>query len=82
MPDRSPGCPTTSTTRPASRWPWPTSAGDLVFWGTTQTDWTTVYHTAIYVGGGRIVEATGDQVQLNSLYQWGTAELMPIGRHP
>ena len=27
------------------------SAGDLVFWGTSQTDWTSVYHTAIYVGG-------------------------------
>ena len=48
------------------------SAGDLVFWGTSQTDWTTVYHTAIYVGGDQIVEATGDHVQLNSLGQWGT----------
>ena len=44
----------------------PLSAGDLVFWGTSQTDWTTVYHTAIYVGGDQIVEATGDHVQLNS----------------
>jgi hypothetical protein len=57
-------------------------AGDLVFWGSDESDWTTVDHTAIYVGGGRIVEATGDQVQLNSLSQWGTAEVMPIGRHP
>jgi len=58
------------------------AAGDLVFWGTSQTDWTTVYHTAIYVGGGEIVEATGDQVQLNSLDQWGASDLMPGGRHP
>jgi cell wall-associated NlpC family hydrolase len=57
-------------------------AGDLVFWGTSQTDWTTVYHTAIYVGGGQIVEATGDQVQLNSLGQWGEGDLMPNGRRP
>ncbi|MGH9079315.1 MAG: C40 family peptidase [Acidimicrobiales bacterium] len=57
-------------------------AGDLIFWGYSQTDWTTVYHTAMYVGGNRIVEATGDHVQLNSLNQWGTGDLMPIGRRP
>ncbi len=57
-------------------------AGDLVFWGTSQTDWTTVYHTAIYVGGGEIVEATGDHVQLNTLGQWGQNDLMPNGRRP
>jgi hypothetical protein len=58
-------------------------AGDLVFWGSNVNDWTTVDHTAIYVGGGRIVEATGDVVQLNSLDQWGGSEaLMPMGRHP
>jgi NlpC/P60 family protein len=58
------------------------SAGDLVFWGSTSTDWTSVYHTGIYVGGERIVEATGDHVQLNSLDQWGLANLMPHGVHP
>ena len=57
-------------------------AGDLVFWGTSQTDWTSVYHAAMYVGGGRIVEATGDHVQLNSLTQWGTSDLMPHGVRP
>ena len=56
--------------------------GDLVFWGNSQTDWTSVYHTAIYVGGNRIVEATGDQVQLNSIDQWGLGDLMPNGRRP
>jgi cell wall-associated NlpC family hydrolase len=56
--------------------------GDLVFWGYTQTDWTSVYHTALYVGGNRIVESTGDHVQLNSLAQWGTDDLMPNGRRP
>jgi hypothetical protein len=57
-------------------------AGDLVFWGNSQTDWTTVYHTAIYVGGGQIVEATGDHVQLNTLGQWGSSDVMPNGRRP
>ena len=47
-------------------------AGDLVFWGSNTADWTTVYHTAIYVGGNRIVEATGDHVQLNSVEPVGS----------
>jgi cell wall-associated NlpC family hydrolase len=58
------------------------ATGDLVFWGNSQTDWTSVYHTAIYVGGDQIVEATGDHVQLNSLDQWGLSDLMPNGRRP
>jgi hypothetical protein len=41
-----------------------------------------VYHTAMYVGGDQIVEATGDHVQLNSLGQWGSGDLMPNGRRP
>jgi cell wall-associated NlpC family hydrolase len=58
------------------------SAGDLVFWGTSQTDWTTVYHTALYVGGDQIVESTDGGVQLNSLGQWGQGDIMPVGRRP
>ena len=58
------------------------SAGDLVFWGSSQTDWTSVYHAALSVGGNQIVEATGDHVQLNSLDQWGLSDLMPNGRRP
>ena len=57
-------------------------AGDLVFWGTNPNDWTTVYHTAIYVGGGRIVEATGNEVQLNTLDQWSMNQVMPFARRP
>ena len=57
-------------------------AGDLVFWGNNTTDWTTVYHTAIYVGGNRIVEATGNQVQLNTIDQWSMTDIMPNGRRP
>jgi hypothetical protein len=58
------------------------SAGDVVFWGTSQIDWTTVYHTALYVGGDQIVESTGGGVQLNSLGQWGQDDIMPVGRRP
>jgi hypothetical protein len=57
-------------------------AGDLVFWGYVQTDWSSVYHTALYVGGNRIVESTGDHVQLNALGQWGAGDVMPVGRRP
>jgi cell wall-associated NlpC family hydrolase len=58
------------------------AAGDLVFWGSSAADWTSVYHSAIYVGGNWIVESTGDHVQLNSIDQWGMSDLMPNGRHP
>ena len=54
------------------------SAGDLVFWGTSQTDWTTVYHTALYVGGDQIVESTDGGVQLNSLGQWGRHDIRRV----
>jgi cell wall-associated NlpC family hydrolase len=57
-------------------------AGDLVFWGYDLNDWSSVYHTGIYIGGGRIVESTGDHVQVNSLGQWGYNNLMPVGRRP
>ena len=57
-------------------------AGDLVFWGNNTSDWTTVYHTAIYVGGNRIVESTGDHVQLNTIDQWSMTDIMPNGRRP
>jgi hypothetical protein len=36
----------------------------------------------MYVGGGRIVESTGDHVQLNTLGQWGWSDLMPHGVRP
>jgi cell wall-associated NlpC family hydrolase len=53
-----------------------------VFWGDNTADWTTVYHTAIYVGANWIVEATGNVVQLNEIDQWGLGDLMPNGRRP
>jgi cell wall-associated NlpC family hydrolase len=57
-------------------------AGDLVFWGTSQTDGSSVYHTAIYVGGGQIIEAAGSDIHLARLGQWGGSNLMPHGMLP
>jgi ribosomal protein L24E len=57
-------------------------AGDLVFWGTSQTDGMSVYHVAIYVGGGQIVEASGPDIHLSPLGQWGEGDLMPHGMLP
>jgi cell wall-associated NlpC family hydrolase len=57
-------------------------SGDLVFWGTDQTNGESVYHTAIYVGGGHIVEAAGSNVHLADLGQWGQTQLMPHGMRP
>jgi hypothetical protein len=63
--------------------PWSSlQAGDLVFWGTNPTNWQSVYHTAIYVGGSQIVEAAGKVVQLNTLDQWGGSGLMGHGVRP
>jgi NlpC/P60 family len=57
-------------------------AGDLVFWGTSQTIGASVYHTAIYVGGGQIIQAAGTDVNLAPLGQWGHSQLMPHGMRP
>ncbi|HMD45746.1 MAG TPA: NlpC/P60 family protein, partial [Acidimicrobiales bacterium] len=57
-------------------------AGDLVFWGSNPSDWTSVDHTAIYIGADMIVQATGDHVQLGEMGQPGSSGLMPNGRRP
>ena len=47
--------------------------GDLVFWGSS-SDPSSIYHVALYVGGGRIIHAprTGEDVQETSMYYWIT----------
>jgi cell wall-associated NlpC family hydrolase len=58
-------------------------AGDLVFWGTEQTAWTTVYHVAVYIGGDQSVQAAGNDVQLDGLGTYSpTGNMMPNGRRP
>ena len=45
--------------------------GDLVFWGSSSSP-SSIYHVAIYVGGGQIVHAprTGRDVTQESMYYW------------
>ena len=46
--------------------------GDLVFWATTPSNPSTIYHVAIYLGGGKMVEApeSGSVVKVSSM-RWG-----------
>ena len=56
--------------------------GDLVFWGTSNAQ-SSVYHVAIYIGNGQVMEARtyGVPAQTRNLYAWGVGNLMPyIGR--
>jgi peptidoglycan DL-endopeptidase RipA len=43
--------------------------GDLVFWGET-ADYTSIYHVALYIGGGQVVQApqSGDVVRISSMW--------------
>ena len=43
--------------------------GDLVFWGET-ADHTSIYHVALYIGGGQVVQApqSGDVVRVSDMW--------------
>jgi cell wall-associated NlpC family hydrolase len=43
--------------------------GDLVFWGET-ADHTSIYHVALYIGGGQVVQApqSGDVVRISAMW--------------
>lgn len=47
--------------------------GDLLFWATDQNDSNTIYHEAIYLGGGKMVQApkTGWNVMISDMWMWG-----------
>jgi cell wall-associated NlpC family hydrolase len=49
--------------------------GDLVFWATDASDPGTIYHVAIYLGGGQVVQApeSGDVVKVSSMWWRGYA---------
>jgi cell wall-associated NlpC family hydrolase len=48
--------------------------GDLVFWGSNPNDASSVYHVAMYLGGGQIIEAPspGKTVRITSMRYSGT----------
>ena len=45
--------------------------GDLVYWGSS-SDSNSIYHTAIYIGNGKIIQAphTGAYVEISGIYDW------------
>ena len=49
--------------------------GDLVFWATTPGNPSTIYHVAIYLGGGKMIEApqSGDVVKVSNMRWKGYA---------
>jgi cell wall-associated NlpC family hydrolase len=46
--------------------------GDLIFWAENANDPGTIFHVAMYLGGGRMVHAprTGKPVRIDSVYYW------------
>lgn len=46
--------------------------GDLIFWAENADDPGTIFHVAMYLGGGRMVHAprTGKPVRIDSVYYW------------
>lgn len=55
--------------------------GDLIFWGTNPSDPGSVYHVAMFVGGGQMVESPspGNPVRVTSI-RWGNT--MPYAGRP
>jgi cell wall-associated NlpC family hydrolase len=47
--------------------------GDLLFWATDAKDSNTIYHEAIYLGSGKMVQApkTGWNVMISDMWMWG-----------
>jgi cell wall-associated NlpC family hydrolase len=50
-------------------------AGDLVFWATNPSNPATIHHVALYMGGGKVVQApqTGDVVKVSDMWWRGYA---------
>ncbi len=50
--------------------------GDLIFWAENAGDPGTIFHVAMYLGGGRMVHAprTGRPVAIDSVYYWETPD--------
>ncbi len=50
-------------------------AGDLVFWAGDPSNWQTIYHVALYLGDGRVLQApeSGDVVKISPMWWRGYA---------
>ncbi|MBR7835307.1 C40 family peptidase [Actinospica durhamensis] len=50
--------------------------GDLLFWATDPKDPSTIYHEAVYLGGGQMVQApkTGWNVMVSNMWMWGAIQ--------
>ncbi|PKQ18186.1 MAG: hypothetical protein CVT68_04695 [Actinobacteria bacterium HGW-Actinobacteria-8] len=58
--------------------------GDLIFWGTNR-DANSIYHVAIYIGSGLVVEATvpGSTAKIRSYASsWNLGDIMPYAGRP
>ncbi|MDR3068782.1 MAG: C40 family peptidase, partial [Cellulomonas sp.] len=55
--------------------------GDLVFWASNTSDPSTIYHVALYAGGGTIVEAPAPGLTIRTM-SLRYANLMPYGGRP
>ncbi|THG30220.1 NlpC/P60 family protein [Naasia lichenicola] len=53
-------------------------AGDLIFW----QDGGDVYHVAIYTGGGMMIEAPYEGLNVRERGMWGSADVMPYVARP
>jgi cell wall-associated NlpC family hydrolase len=45
--------------------------GDLVFFGSDKSDYQSIYHVGLYIGGGDMIEApyTGESVRISSIWR-------------
>ncbi|WP_062379529.1 C40 family peptidase [Demequina pelophila] len=57
--------------------------GDLVFYGSNKNNPSSIFHVAVYIGNGQVMEAVnpGKPAGVRGLYAWMSSSLMPyIGR--
>jgi cell wall-associated NlpC family hydrolase len=46
--------------------------GDLIFWASDPSDPNTIFHVAIYIGNGKMIQAphTGEYVEISDVFSW------------
>jgi cell wall-associated NlpC family hydrolase len=46
--------------------------GDLIFWASNPSDPNTIFHVAIYIGNGKMIQAphTGEYVEISDVFSW------------